>query len=291
MQRAVVSASLDRSVRLWDVGTGKQLSMFAMDEPVHQISANASGTDLLCACGSGELRSFDLNHGPASSGGSFIGHAGTVSGCQFSMDGSRAVSCSEVDRVRVWETRMRQCIAQAHASRNVQVTSVKIVQQTLSRPLPPFQGFHRLLTVPSDVPPVPIGTSGRPEALRDMLELHADSDEFIDRITWAQDAGVGSLAGSDEASAHAQEAKASEARWAAATAGLYDVIVAAGLDGKEVLESVACYGLREAAATDVPADSPGDCVSTGSHTQAVVVAKPEKLPVAPAASRKKRRKR
>ena len=51
-----------------------------------------------------------------------LGNAGQ--GCATASDGSRIASCSDVDRVRIWETRTRQCVAQLHTSRDIKAGAV-----------------------------------------------------------------------------------------------------------------------------------------------------------------------
>lgn len=230
LQRAVASASLDRSVRLWDVGTGKPLATRTLGEPVHQVVAGAVGTELLCACGGGELRSLVLSRGAGANGdgdGIFSGHVGAVLSCALSADGSRAASCSEADRVRVWDARTQQCVSQVHTSRNVQIGSVQIVNRAAHAP-PPFQPFQRLLTAAEDTPAVPIRSAGRAESLKQAMEPQASSRDFIDRIVWGQASGLEALARVDELQAELVAARKEQARWASAAVELYDALVEEG---------------------------------------------------------------
>mmetsp|Transcript_72749 Transcript_72749/g.115131 ORF Transcript_72749/g.115131 Transcript_72749/m.115131 type:complete len:483 (-) Transcript_72749:43-1491(-) len=225
VQQTIASASLDRSVRLWDVGTGKAISARTLSEPVNRIASGPSGTELLCACGNGELRSLGLTSAPGQSDALYVGHAGAVLGCALSADGSRIASCSEADRVRVWDTKTRQCVAQVLTSRNVQISSVQIVQRGAhsARP-PPFQPFQRVMTAPEDLPPVPISTIGRAAALQEALEPHVSSRDFIDRIIWGQAAGLEALARSSELEEELDKVKAERTKWANAAANLYDAL-------------------------------------------------------------------
>ncbi|CAK0842153.1 unnamed protein product [Prorocentrum cordatum] len=233
LHQVVVSASLDRSVRLWDVGTGKPLASHTLPVPVHSVSVSPSGAELLVAGGCGELRSISPPCGPGEGASSYVGHAGTVLSCALNADGSKAVSCSEADRVRVWETRMRQCISQVHASRGVKIGSVQVVRCAgFAHSLPPFQPFQRLLQAPESSPATPIPTSGREAALRQAMRECSGSGDFVDRLAWAQADGEEAAGGVEQLRRQLAEAQAGQARWAAAAAGLYGALVDAGLDGR-----------------------------------------------------------
>jgi len=237
VQQTIVSASLDRSVRLWDVGSGKAISARTLSEPVHRICAGPSGTELLCACGNGDLRSLGLRGGAGEGDGLYAGHVGAVLSCALSADGSRAASCSEADRVRIWDTNTRQCISQVHTSKNVQIGSVQIVQKGCHAPRPPpFQPFQRLMTVVEDLPPVPIASVGRCLALSEALEPQTSNGAFIDRISWGQAAGLEALAQGAGAQDELAMAKVEKTRWATAAADLFDLLNVSG--GVSLLQPV-----------------------------------------------------
>ncbi|CAE8639553.1 unnamed protein product, partial [Polarella glacialis] len=167
--------------------------------------------------------------------------------CAISADGSRAASCSDADRVRVWETRTRQCVAQIHSNRNVQVSSVQIVRRATHVPgPPPFQPFQRMLTSPEDAPALPLSRAGRSSALTEAMAPHAKAQGFLDSVQWSSAAAVPSVvsgapssgtAGAALAPSAPQEleeqlaqARAGEARWARIASDLYGRLVEKGLD-------------------------------------------------------------
>mmetsp|Transcript_2358 Transcript_2358/g.4422 ORF Transcript_2358/g.4422 Transcript_2358/m.4422 type:complete len:499 (-) Transcript_2358:23-1519(-) len=235
LQQTVVSTSLDRSVRLWDVGTGRPLGSRTLAAPVHSICTGPTGSEILCACGNGELTFFSPSSSQAEGSGQYIGHAGPVMSCCLSMDGSRMASSSPVDRVRVWETRTRQCVAQLHASRNVQIGAVQIVKRSAHTPgVPHFQALQRILTPPEELPPVSLCSPGRGDALKRSMEQHLGSTDFIDRILSCVGSGSGA---SSEAVDDVQDlrqqlaaAQSGQSCWAALAADLYGRVVDAGLD-------------------------------------------------------------
>lgn len=227
LQQAIVTASLDRSVRVWDVGTGRSVTVRSLPSPVRSVCASPTGSEVLCACSDGELRVLFLK-GERSDAALFSGHTGAVLSCDYSADGTRAASCSEADRVRIWETRTRQCISQVHSNRNIQICSVRIVRRPAMAPgLPAFQPFQRLLTSPEAAPVVPLCLPGRAQALEEELAACSAPGDFLDRAAWAQVAGMGTLAQSQHSGGELLAAKEDATRWAAAAASLYDELALA----------------------------------------------------------------
>lgn len=281
LQQQVVSASVDRSVRIWDIGTGRPIASRTFSSPVHSLCATPTGSEIICACGNGEIRSFSPWCGPNESG-IFTGHTGAVISCAASMDGSRIASCSEVDRVRIWETRTRQCVSQVHTSRNVQVNSVAVVQRSPHAPaMPPFQPFQKLLAAPEDVPPVPLSVHGRTVALKEAMAPHASGRNFVERMLWSTAAsgggsGGGATGDSRETQELLQEAQAGQARWASVAAELYNVISEAGLDQPTPLAATVpgSQHIAVAAAAAITLEKPAAPGADGSSSTAVVAEPP-----------------
>jgi len=234
LQQAVATASLDQSVRLWDVGTGQPLQTRNYSSPVNCISVGAGGSTILCACKNGELRSFNPSSAPGQEDGMMTGHTGSVSSCSLNIDGSFAVSSSEVDCVRIWELRTRQCISQAHMGRNLAVSSVQIVRRaTHPQPLPLLQPLQKLLTAAEDIADVPVPCAGNSEVLQRELQTIAEPKAFIDRTIWSRACSAGrDLAGAAEVAERLAAAEASQARWAAVAAELHAQLVEIGVDAQ-----------------------------------------------------------
>lgn len=270
MQQAVASASMDHSVRIWDVGTGRQLSTRSFASPVHCISSRPSGSEILCALKSGELRSFSTSSAAGVSDGVFTGHTGPVMSCAFNADGSQAASCSEVDCVRIWELRTRQCVSQAHASRNVQIGSVQILQRsTQNFSLPPLQPFQRMLRQVEDMPDVPVCGGSTSSALRSRLEEHTDTGDFIERVLWARASSGSEVGGIAELTQKCAAAEAKQARWASVALDLYGHLVDAGLDGKVAgnLASPAVDAAAPASAASAKEAPAKQCEDAGPPSQ------------------------
>eukprot|EP00928_Gymnodinium_smaydae_P024707 TRINITY_DN19918_c0_g1_i1.p1 TRINITY_DN19918_c0_g1~~TRINITY_DN19918_c0_g1_i1.p1 ORF type:complete len:463 (+),score=98.85 TRINITY_DN19918_c0_g1_i1:65-1453(+) len=230
MQQSVVTGSLDRSVRVWDVAVGRSASVHTLSAPVRCLSASPLGSEVLCACGDGELRSVALGSALREETARYSGHTGAVVSCCFNADASRAASCSEVDRVRVWETRMRQCISQVHASRNVQIGAVRIIRRPADPlGLPAFQPFQRLLTAPEEAPPVPLCLgAGRIDAVQEELRSHASNADFVKNVVWSEAGDFDALSRNKEADDRLAVAEAERAEWARAAASLYEELELCG---------------------------------------------------------------
>mmetsp|Transcript_8270 Transcript_8270/g.19435 ORF Transcript_8270/g.19435 Transcript_8270/m.19435 type:complete len:421 (+) Transcript_8270:67-1329(+) len=233
--QVVATGSLDRSVRLWDVGTGKPLASRSLSGQVHCLSASAAASELFVACGSGALQSLSASSF-ASDAGSYIGHSGAVQSCAVARDGSRVASCSDVDRVRIWETRTRQCVSQLHANRDIKVSAVKIFRRTPYLPgIPPFQPFQRLLTPADELPGVPRCVSGRKTALRQQMGPYTKCNEILEHVQWTSGALATKQASEDtnvpeDLGTLLEQARQRESRWAMVATQLYEFMIERGLD-------------------------------------------------------------
>lgn len=236
-RQVVATGSLDRSVRLWDVGTGKPLITRSMPAQVHGLSAGPSASELFVASGNSGLCSLATSSFSADSC-PYVGHTGAVHSCATSCDGSRIASCSDVDRVRVWETRTRQCVAQLHASRDVKISAVRIVRKLPQMPgLPPFQPFQRMLGSAHEMPSVSRCFSGRDTALKNRMGPYTKTDEILDHVQWISGAEAAKPAadtstgdGEQDLGALLEEARQGQARWAKVAHQLYELLTERGLD-------------------------------------------------------------
>ncbi|MBN2255097.1 MAG: caspase family protein [Deltaproteobacteria bacterium] len=101
--RYVYSGSMDKTIRQWDVATGKELRRIAgFDEGgVYAIKVTPDGRELLAGSWSGELRMWDIES--AETVQSFKGYADSVITVSVSPDGKRVLSGSSGKSFHLWD--------------------------------------------------------------------------------------------------------------------------------------------------------------------------------------------
>ncbi len=104
----VVTASADKTARVWDVTTGQSLvPPLAHDGPVLTAEFSRDGERILTASIDGTARIWEARTGRLLS---VLRHDGIVSGARFSPDGTRAVTASYDRTARIWDARSGQPI-------------------------------------------------------------------------------------------------------------------------------------------------------------------------------------
>ncbi|GAB1604951.1 WD repeat-containing protein 18-like [Argonauta hians] len=120
----VVSSSLDRTCKIWDLATGRLLCSFLFSESLLSVCMNMAENRLYAGGSSGKIYVVDLSQGSANSsddttiagGGSdktkfyFLGHNKHITSLSVSMDGSLLVSASDDCTVKVWDTSNGRCL-------------------------------------------------------------------------------------------------------------------------------------------------------------------------------------
>lgn len=103
----MVSASRDRTIRLWDfggpVGPGRVLTLYGHAEPVLDVAFSPDLTTIASAARDRTVRLWDPDLGTRL--GALRGHTDTVVCVAYSLDGARIASASEDGTVRVWDAR------------------------------------------------------------------------------------------------------------------------------------------------------------------------------------------
>jgi WD40 repeat protein/nucleoside phosphorylase len=99
--RRAISASEDKTLKLWDLETGLELTAFEGHEGyVYSCSMTPDGRHAVSGSADKTLKVWDLESGLCLA--TLKGHAATVHGCAVTADGQRVVSASEDGTLRVW---------------------------------------------------------------------------------------------------------------------------------------------------------------------------------------------
>jgi WD40 repeat protein len=105
--RRALSGSQDKSVRLWEVETGKQVRQFEGNtQNVHGVALSRDGRQALSAEFDFANRDFPIRLWDVETGKEirrFSGHTDKIWNVVFSPDGNRAVSCSDDRTIRLWD--------------------------------------------------------------------------------------------------------------------------------------------------------------------------------------------
>jgi WD40 repeat protein/uncharacterized protein YjbI with pentapeptide repeats len=98
---AIVSASSDKTLKVWDAATGRELLTFEGHSTwVSSCAWSPNGGQILSGSGDKTLKVWDVATGNEVQ--SFIGHKGAVSSCAWSPDGSQVLSGAFDNTLRIW---------------------------------------------------------------------------------------------------------------------------------------------------------------------------------------------
>jgi WD40 repeat protein len=120
--KTLASASFDKSVRIWEVATGKEAAVLRLAEPVHALAFAPDGKSLVTGGGQPskcDLRLWDLGGAEPKERLSFAGHTGAVHGVAFSPNGKTVATASSDTSVRLWDpaTGKEQTLLKGHTNR------------------------------------------------------------------------------------------------------------------------------------------------------------------------------
>ena len=105
--RWIVTASADKTARIWDVRSGRPLIEPLMHgDGVTSASFSSDGHRLVTACSDGTAGVWDTRTGQPLT--KLLKHEADVNSAQFSPDGSRIVTASADNSARVWDARTGQ---------------------------------------------------------------------------------------------------------------------------------------------------------------------------------------
>ena len=106
-----VSVSLDRTLTVWNLNTGRGLRTFEDRSQFYSVAVTPDGTRAVCGSGD-KLKVWDLDTGRVLR--TLEGHSGPVDGVAVTPDGKRAVSASEDKALKVWDLNTGLLIATFH---------------------------------------------------------------------------------------------------------------------------------------------------------------------------------
>jgi RNA polymerase sigma factor (sigma-70 family) len=101
--RTLASAASDKTIRLWEVATGKQRRTFPADSySLGSLAFTPDGQKLAWASSAGLIRIWDLRTGRAVQ--DHEGHQGVVTGVALTRDGKTLITAGADAAIRLWET-------------------------------------------------------------------------------------------------------------------------------------------------------------------------------------------
>ena len=104
----IVTASFDKTARVWDAASGQELARLGHDGWVFAASFSPDGSRIVTASEDKTARVWDAASGRELAK---LGHDGWVFAASFSPDGSRIVTASEDKTARVWDAASGQELA------------------------------------------------------------------------------------------------------------------------------------------------------------------------------------
>ncbi len=99
--RSVATASWDRTARIWDSRSGREVLSILHPDRVTAVAYGPDGTRLATACEDGVARIWDAATGAQLLG---VGGPAAVDALAFSADGTQLATASRDDTVRIWDT-------------------------------------------------------------------------------------------------------------------------------------------------------------------------------------------
>ncbi len=110
--KLAVTASRDKTARVWDVATGNSLLTLNHPTEVHNASFSPDGKRVVTASADGLARVWDVSAAPASPAPMILrGHTGALWVAVFSPDGKQILTASSDQTARVWDATTGRTLA------------------------------------------------------------------------------------------------------------------------------------------------------------------------------------
>ncbi len=104
----VVSASLDQTLKVWELGSGRAVATLAGHTSiVHACAVTPDGQYVVSASADQTLKVWELGSGRAVA--TLAGHTSIVHACAVTPDGRHVVSASEDQTLKVWDLATYTC--------------------------------------------------------------------------------------------------------------------------------------------------------------------------------------
>ncbi|ETO34951.1 hypothetical protein RFI_02122 [Reticulomyxa filosa] len=109
----IVSSSDDRTIRIWDVSSGKEVqTLKGHADWINNAEFSPEGTKIVSSSVDRSIRLWDVTSGKEMK--RLIGHSNRVTKAQFAPDGHTVVSCSWDQTIRLWDVKSGQEIKRIH---------------------------------------------------------------------------------------------------------------------------------------------------------------------------------
>ncbi|XP_014344044.1 WD repeat-containing protein 18 [Latimeria chalumnae] len=116
----VVTASLDQTIKLWEISSGELLMSVVFDVGIMSVTLDPSENHIFCGGSDGSIFQVNLFTWPIQkektfqtdkeSSQTFKGHGNQVTCLSVSMDGSMLLSGSHDETVKLWDIQSKQCL-------------------------------------------------------------------------------------------------------------------------------------------------------------------------------------
>ncbi len=104
----LISASLDRFIKIWDLDSGVCLQSWQLSNSIHELALNHSGKILACASECGGVFLWDVATGELLK--KLTGHAGSAISVAFQPYGTLLASSSYDSTIKLWDLTTDECI-------------------------------------------------------------------------------------------------------------------------------------------------------------------------------------
>ncbi|CAH0380683.1 unnamed protein product [Bemisia tabaci] len=146
----LISVSADRFCKVYDLANGTQLVSINFDSRLTAVTLDPIEATIFVGTSSGTIHSFSIREPPRTKDylvgekdpniGTLIGHTKAITGLSMSIDGSKLVSGSNDEMVKLWHVRSGQCLRTLYQKGPVTNILFTMVPKSMNSPT-----FHPLI--------------------------------------------------------------------------------------------------------------------------------------------------